>query len=309
LPKALRLGLQLALGAVVAYAVVASLGRSWTELMAAGVALAWRPGPALLAAGVVLATYAMLIETWRRVLGGWQQRLSYRDAARIWAVSNLGRYLPGKVWAVAGMAALAQQAGIAPWAAAGSAIILQALAVGTAAAVVAATVPAAAPGVSLIAAAIVAAGTIAAVSWPPLARRLFRLVPRLGMLDAPPVRPGALALGAAVTLAAWITYGLALKLWAAGTLAAGATGLDLGTAAGAFTASYVIGLLAVFAPGGVVVREGVMFTLLQGPIGPGNALALALGSRVLLTVTEITAALAGLAWRGRGGSTHAEQRT
>ena len=42
-------------------------------------------------------------------------------AARIWTVSSLGKYIPGKVWAVAGMALMSKEAGIEPWAATGSA--------------------------------------------------------------------------------------------------------------------------------------------------------------------------------------------
>lgn len=295
--RTLWIALQVVLATAVAYAVVGSIGRNWALLTATGVQLTLRPGPVALAVGIVLATYALLIESWRRVLGGWDQRISFPVATRIWALSNLGRYLPGKVWSVAGMAVLAQQAGVAPWAATGSAIILQALAIGTAAALVAATVPAAASGVSLAIAFLCAAGTIIAVSWPPLARRLFRLIPQLGAATAPPLRPSAIAIGTTVTLVAWIAYGLALQLWAQGTLAEGAGRLELGAATGAFTASYVIGLLALFAPGGILVREGVMFALLQGTLGPGNALALAVGSRLLLTLTEIAAALVGITWR------------
>lgn len=287
------------LAAAVAYAVVGSIGRNWAQLTSTGVQLSLRPGPIALASGIVLTTYALLIESWRRVLAGWDQRIPFAVATRIWALSNLGRYLPGKIWSVAGMAVLAQQAGVAPWAATGSAVILQALAIGTAAALVAVTVPAAASGVSLVAAFLFAGGTIAAVSWPPLARRLFRLVPKLGAADAPPLKLSAIAIGTAVTLIAWLAYGLALKLWAEGTLADGAGRLDLATASGAFTASYVIGLIALFAPGGILVREGVMFTLLQGTLGPGNALALAVGSRLLLTCTEIAAALVGITWPAR----------
>ena len=298
--------LQATLAIAVTYAVGTSFARNWDRLTASGVELALRPLPMALAAGVVLATYALLIESWRRVLAGWGQRIPYPVATRIWAVSNLGRYLPGKIWSVAGMAVLAQQAGVAPWAAAGSAVILQALAVGTAAALVAATAPGAASALSLTVAFTCAAATVAAVGWPPLARRLLHLAPRLAGTEAPPLRGGAIVLGTAATLGAWIAYGVALKLWAAGTLAGGAGELSWTTAIGAFTASYVIGLLAIFAPGGLLVREGVMFTLLQGALGPAPALALAVGSRLLLTVTEIAAALVGLAWRA--GRVHVQRR-
>lgn len=296
LRKTLWIALQVALGIAVGYAVLGALGRSWDELTATRVRLTLRPIPVALAAGSVLATYALLIEGWRRVLAGWGQHLSFPVATRIWALSNLGRYLPGKIWAVAGMAALAQRAGVAPWAATGSAVILQALAVGTAAALVAATAPAAAPGASLLIAAACAAAAVAAVSWPPLARRVLGVGTRLGVPTVPPLPPTAVALGAATTLVGWVAYGVSLRLWAAGTLVAAGSGLGVATAVGAFTASYVIGLLALFAPGGLLVREGVMFALLEGPLGPADALAVAVGSRVLLTVTEIAAALIGIAW-------------
>ncbi len=288
--------LQIVLGVAVGYAVLGALGRSWDELTTRGIHLTLRALPVCTAAVVVLATYALLIEGWRRVLAGWSERMSFPVAARIWALSNLGRYLPGKVWAVAGMAALAQRAGVAPWAATGSAIILQALAVATAAALVAVTVPAAAPGVGLLVAFACAAAVVAAVSWPPLARRLLRAVAHLGIREPPPLRAGAVAIGTVTTLAGWVAYGVALKLWAAGTLIGAGAGLTLPIAVGAFTASYVVGLLALFAPGGLFVREGVMFALLEGPLGPADALAIAIGARLLLTVTEIAAALIGIAW-------------
>jgi glycosyltransferase 2 family protein len=305
LRRSLWIALQVLLAAAVAYAVVGSIGHNWDQLTSSPTHLTLRAGPIALACLVVLATYALLIESWRRVLAGWDQRIPFAVATRIWALSNLGRYLPGKIWSVAGMAVLAQRAGIAPWAATGSAIILQALAIGTAAALVAATVPATllaqslpglAPGIGVGVAFALAAATIGAVSWPPLARRLFRAVPQLGAGNAPPLKPSAIAIGTTATIVAWVAYGVALKLWAVGTLGQGADQLDLATASGAFTASYVVGLIALFAPGGILVREGVMFTLLQGTLGPGNALALAVGSRLLLTFTEIAAAVAGIAW-------------
>ena len=57
--------------------------------------------------------YALLIVAWRTMLASWGQRLDGWSAARIWTVSSLGKYLPGKVWAVAGMALMSQRAGIA----------------------------------------------------------------------------------------------------------------------------------------------------------------------------------------------------
>src|ERR1041385_2761308 len=82
---------------------------SWTIIIASGV--------------VVLATYGLLVETWRRILGAWGSALSFPDAVRIWCVSNLGRYVPGKVWQNGAMSTRGEAAGGSAVAAAGSAVL------------------------------------------------------------------------------------------------------------------------------------------------------------------------------------------
>ncbi|MDH4351252.1 MAG: UPF0104 family protein, partial [Gemmatimonadota bacterium] len=61
---------------------------------------------------------------------------------------------------------------------------------------------------------------------------------------------------------------------------------------------YVTGLLALFAPGGVGVREAVFIALLAPSVGSSGAIILGVASRLLLTLTEVLAALAGLAMGG-----------
>ena len=85
----------------------------------------------LLAMLTVWAMYALLIAGWRAMLTAWGQRLDPWTAARIWTVSSLGKYLPGKVWAVAGMAVMAQRAGVGAGPATESAVVLQVLAIDT----------------------------------------------------------------------------------------------------------------------------------------------------------------------------------
>src|ERR1035437_4249229 len=58
-----------------------------------------------------LASYVLLSETWRQSGIAWGGHLSWGSAARIWFISNLGRYVPGKVWQIGAMGAMAQQAG------------------------------------------------------------------------------------------------------------------------------------------------------------------------------------------------------
>lgn len=280
-------------GLAIIAAAALHLARNWEELRAQP--LEWRVDPALLVASalVVWAMYALLIAAWRVVLHGWGDRLDPWTAARIWTVSSLGKYLPGKVWAIAGMAVMAHRAGVAAWAATGTAIILQALAVAAGGIVVAATgtavLESAWPGFR-VGLALLLAGSVAGLAlltWRPFVTRLLRLVRIEARASTP--RPGTILLAAAANVVAWIGYGIAFRLLAAGLLPD--VELGPGLAIGAFTASYIAGLLFVAAPGGLGVREGVMVLMLQGSLGEGGALALALASRVLLTVTELGAAV------------------
>jgi hypothetical protein len=95
--------------------------------------------------------------------------------------------------------------------------------------------------------------------------------------------------GILVNLAAWVGYGCAFWLLQRGTIPT--VSLSLSTAIGAFTTSYLAGLLFLLAPGGLLVREGVLVLMLQGAIGLGPAGALAVASRLMLTLTEIGVAV------------------
>src|SRR4029077_19399526 len=74
-----------------------TLSPSWSLILASAV--------------LVLGAYGVLIQTWRVMLGAWEGRspLAFGETTRIWFVSNLGRYVPGKIWQIAAMSALAQQ--------------------------------------------------------------------------------------------------------------------------------------------------------------------------------------------------------
>jgi hypothetical protein len=285
-----------------------SLWRNWGELRAHP--LDWQPSPGwlLLSALLVWLMYALLIAAWRAMLGAWGQRLDPWSAARIWTVSSLGKYLPGKVWAVAGMAVMAQRAGVAPGAAMGSAVILQALAIGTGAAVAGLTgvgaLRQAHPGIvgALVALVAASAAGIALLFWPPVVRPLLRVAAPEAAAQGTPAGP-AIAFGVLANVTAWLGYGAAFWCLTRGLLPG--TGLRLSQAVAVFTASYLAGFLALCAPGGLGVREGVYILMLQGPLGPGPATALAFASRVLLTITEFGAAVPFLAFpRGKPRVAH-----
>lgn len=287
-------GIQWLAGLAIVVLAARSLARNWADLSAQPLEWRVRPGWLLLSALLVWTMYALLVVAWRTMLAGWGQRLDGWTAARIWTVSSLGKYLPGKVWAVAGMALMAQRAGIAPWAATGSAVVLQVLAIGTGAAIAGLT------GRSAIEAAhrgaggallLLIGGAVAGVAlllWPPFLTRLLRLAAPDAEARGAPAAAG-IVFGIVANAVAWLGYGAALWCLSRGLLSEVRLRPELAVAV--FTASYLAGFLALFAPGGIGVREGLFILMLQGPLGIGAATALALASRLLLTITELGAAV------------------
>jgi uncharacterized membrane protein YbhN (UPF0104 family) len=287
--------------AIVVFAMRA-LVRNWDQLRSQPLEWQLRPGWLVLSLALTWLMYALLILGWRSMLSGWGQRLDWWSAARIWILSSLGKYVPGKVWAVAGMALLAQRAGVAPWAATGSAVVMQVLAIGTGAAVAglagAHNIEAAQRGTGavlmlLVAGAIISVGLLL---WPPFLRRVLRLAAPQAVGERQPTGRG-IVVGIATNVVAWLGYGLALWLLGRGLLPTSGLGLRLAIAV--FTASYLAGFLALFAPGGIGVREGLFILMLQKPLGVGAATSLALASRLLLTVAELGAAVPFLVFRRR----------
>lgn len=279
--------LQACVAAVVGWMVWKTLANNWAEFRSLHLSLTLRPGWLGLSVLVILLSYASSVEAWRRILAGWGQHLAYGRAVRVWLVANLGRYIPGKVWSVAGLMALAQAAGVEPWAAGASAFAIQAVAIGTAVALVAAATPHAESPLRLGAAALVAAGTIALLTWPLAVRKVSQLIGKTEKVRPLPFL--SVAESSVLGLLSWAIHGTAFWVLARGLGLSG--GLSLATAAGVFALGYILGLLALFAPGGVGVREVVLISQLTPALGAGGAVALSLASRLLLTLTEVAAPL------------------
>jgi len=294
--RAGRIALKVALVAIVAAFIWRSLSRNWDEFSAIEFEFHLKPEWILLSVLVVWATYAIQIASWRTILAGWQQRIAYRDAARAWCLANLGRYVPGKLWSIAGLVVLAQRAGVAGWAAGASAVVVQAVGVATGVILVAAALRPGTFAVGLSVAAAVATGTLALLAWDRAVQWLARMIGRTGELRALPVAT-VLAAGT-LTLLSWVTYGVAFWCLAQGL---GVEGLSLPVAAGVFALGYLIGLMAVFVPGGIGVRELAYIGQLAPLVGSGPAIGLSVASRLLLTLTEVTAALGAAALAGRDG--------
>jgi uncharacterized membrane protein YbhN (UPF0104 family) len=86
-------------------------------------------------------------------------------------------------------------------------------------------------------------------------------------------------------LPVWLLLGASFWLCARGLLAVPAH--DLAYYMGAFAVAWLAGLAAIYAPGGLGVREAVLVALLGGRIGAANALVVAAASRLILILVDV----------------------
>ena len=292
---------QWVLAAVVVAFAARELARQWGEVGPAisGLRPSW---PLVLASGaIVLVTYLVLIEAWRVMLRVWGESLPFVSASRIWFVSNLGKYVPGKVWQIAAMGVMAQRAGVSGAAAVGSSLLVNLVNIvagfaviavtsaGQIAAAVGRTETSGAGGNELTVVAIAAAGVVALLLAPAVIPRLAAVA---GRVTGKPLAIGkvpyrALWVSAAATTAAWVFYGIAFAAFAHG-ISPRATGNATSYIA-VYTGSYLAGYLALFVPGGIGVREAVLVLAMPrfGLLPAADAAVVAVASRLWLTVLEI----------------------
>jgi hypothetical protein len=300
------LAAQLVVAAIVAYFVARTLIAQW---------IAFRDTPLraqldvryIIASGaLVLGAHALLVQTWRAMLRGWSANvataaLSFWSAARIWSVSNLGKYVPGKIWQIGAMGTMAQRAGVSPAAAAGSAVLSTIINIAAGIAIVLGLgwrwIDQVLPDARTMAIVLIVVAVLGLVALPfvipALAAVATRITGRELSLQSPPGRIVAIAIVG--NLLAWVLYGLAFRWLVQGTL--GATTLDVWQYIAVYTASYVIGYLFLFVPGGIGPREAVMVSLMTSLAlaTPKQAWLVAAASRVWLTILEITPGVAFVA--------------
>jgi uncharacterized membrane protein YbhN (UPF0104 family) len=284
--------------AAIIYSAVRALNGQWRQAgeRLASIHIEW--SWLALATVIVFLTYAVLIETWRRVLIASGEKLPFGTAARIWFVSNLGKYVPGKVWSIAAMTVMAREQSVSPLMAAGSSILIQLLSIATGIGVVLIA------GSQAVEHRFIAVGVLVLLlafvaTAPRLLPASARLVASMTgkQVELPAIAATTVWAAALRSAVSWIMYGVAFQFFVKGILGISAGGTLSYIAV--YAASYIIGFLALFAPGGAVVRESALVTgmVRLGLSSQPDALAVAIASRLWLTVLEILPGLAFLAVR------------
>lgn len=108
---------------------------------------------------------------------------------------------------------------------------------------------------------------------------------------------GRIALGAAAKAvplyaATWLLIGVSFWMTARAFLPVSPSDLPIYT--GAFAAAWIVGLIAIYAPGGIGVREAMLVAILGSRIGSAEALVIAATSRAVFTVADLLPAVLSL---------------
>lgn len=211
-----------------------------------------------------------------------------KHSVRIFLQSQLGKYIPGSVWHYAGRVGLAKARGVAVR------LTLVSLGVEVGASTLAAGLvglfvlpPAAAVPLVTLGALLVGVGFgrragarrfLELVLW--VAERVVR-VPPAEM--APALR--AVPVTTALYVPVWALYGAAF--WLTGRALFPIPASDLLYFTATFALAWIAGMVVVFAPGGIGVREAVLVGLLAPRIGQTEAIVVAAASRILLTGADL----------------------
>jgi hypothetical protein len=254
----------------------------------------------LLGSVLVLATHAMLVQSWRMLLAGWGGALGYGRAVQIWTIANLGKWIPGKVWQVGAMGMMAQDEGVSGIDAAGAALLGTLLNIGAGFGITAITgasaLDALRPGLRQVAVGSAVLFVIGVVALPfILPAVLDRFARWRGMPAAEQhLSHTAVWTATAINALSWVGYSVAFWCFAKGVTPT--VSGDPSAFIAVYTASYLIGYLVLISPGGLGVRDTILAVLLValGMAGKGDAAILALSSRVWITILEILPGVIGL---------------
>ena len=287
--------LQLVILALVAWGMYRALAPELAKINVADFRR-FRPSWPLVALSTVLliAMYVLHAFLWRAIVVSLGRTPIGAGAAyRVYFVSSLGRYLPGKLWQVAGMAALAQRAGVSPVAATAAALVGQLAFLSMGMVFLAALLPSLYGPLAGIGAAVLFAAAVVLFILADTARGAalrHRLLSKLGprfaaageLLDQLKARRAA---------AWWIGYGISwLMLGGSFALFVIAFAPDQAEHyrlfAGTVAVSYLGGLL-LFTPAGIGVREAAMLTLLTPVITAPAAVVVSAASRLWFTAAEL----------------------
>ena len=281
-----------ALLAIAAGLAIYGVASRWPQVHAA---LAKLDGYDVAGAAVsVIAGLGCMLLAWRALLADLGSPLPLSAAIRVMFVGQLGKYVPGAVWAVAAQVELARDYDVPRRRSATASLVGMAttLVVGLIAAGIML------PLTSAHAARhywwVLAITPLAAACLPPKVIK-FGLDLVLRVLRQPPLEESVSGPGMARALAwttlGWLCYGA--HAWFLISVFAGKGGHVFALSLGAYALAWSVGFLIIVFPGGIGPREIALVAVLAPVMSSASALVVALASRVVMTIGD-------LVWAGTG---------
>jgi glycosyltransferase 2 family protein len=307
---AVKPAIKLVLAAAVLVAVGRHVARTARELREQGRSVQIDPAWAAIGMALYVVGLAACGLYFGRVLRASATPVGYVPALRAYYISHLGKYVPGKAWVVVMRVALVAPYGARP-ATAAFATFYETLAMMAAGGLVAALgfgigrtprlawpvrVGGSVPEVSPAWLGLFLAASFLVVVWPPVFARLSAMVslplPNVGPDALPRLSGRLLAEGLAWSAAGWVLLGLSQV---AVLRALGVAGVGPGqwpAVVAAVALATVAGFAVPIAPGGLGVREWVLWTSLESAVDREMAVVAALALRLTWVVGECLAAAA-----------------
>ena len=260
-------------------------------------------GYLVLSVALVWLDFVVLIALWRFLLGRATGRvLPFRLAYRIWFLSNFGKYLPGKVWTVMGMAYLLGEYDYPAPVVVAVAVQNQAFSIFSG--ILFSVAVLGVGGLHLPLWTVLAGVALGlGVLYPPFFEWLLNLGLRL--LKREPVKI-ALSFRSALMLfglylLTWLVYGAAFWVLLRGIGIEPSGGFW--PVCAVFAAAYIAGFLTLLAPGGLGPREGILALLSKDFLPAGLAVPVALVARIWMSLAELLGAIPLLWIRGASDTT------
>lgn len=294
--------LKLVLTAVILYFLIQQVMRHWPAISE----YSWNVHYGYLGLSILLAQVSFLLQAqgWRLIIREFGHSVTLAEAFKISYLSNLGRYIPGKVWQVFGILYLTSQKGIPAETSGASFVLWQMFSIPAAflAFVISARIE---PSIIIDRIAFIGETSTWLMTGGVIVLCAVLILypsPFLSLINAllryfkrPAIEfkmDKSIALQIfTVYFVIWIVLGLAFWLflhavsgyWEPGPI----------EAIGIFSIAYQIGYLVLFAPGGFGPREAVLAALLVPFFGPLSLLIAGL-ARLWSIVVEVIAALVAL---------------
>ncbi len=312
----LKVAIRLVVASIVLYAVGRHVGRTWQDMQAKGLHLQLRWGVLAFSGLVYLLGIGCQGAFYARILQASPSPTGWYSAIRAYYVSHLGKYVPGKALAVVIRAGLVAPYGVRPATAAVGTLyetFVMMTAGGFASAVafgisprstvelgpiagVTLDVPLALLGLA------VGLGFLVLV-WPGVfvSVATFLKKPLKGIGDSPVLNLSQRLLweGVAWGVACWILLGLSQVIVIDALLPGGLAPSAWPAVIGSVALATVAGFVVLISPGGLGVREWVLWTALASTIDADLAVVAALALRLAWIAAEILVSAAVMAVRPR----------